>query len=389
MPTPSSEILEPVDHSPFEIESLAELAAHAARGTVAHLTVQGLPLMEVDLTALDVTDTLFIGCILTATQTVELIRRGAQVVPAFDGVPYPTQPSRLYTAHDLADGFASGGFEAMFDTRVYRHYVTAGGATPALREALTQRIHDHGIENALAGETSFWTAERGPTGVVGVMGGHAEHRGTPAYRATADLARQLALAGRLVLTGGGPGAMEAANLGAYLSSFPEWELSAAIDILSEAPEFRQHEPFTAASMRVRERYVPDPTLGWERRGGLSIPTWFFGHEPANLFAASVGKLFSNAAREELILRLARGGILFTPGRAGTVQEVFQAANLTYYGITRTSGPFVFLDRRFWTEVVPVEAILRPLLAASPHGDQSALVVLTDDLSEAFDLLTSG
>ena len=60
-------------------------------------------------------------------------------------------------------------------------------------------------------------------------------------------------------------------------------------------------------------------------GGLALPTWLYGHEPANLFAGQIGKYFSNAVREDTILRLSRGGIVFAPGWAGTVQEVFQAA----------------------------------------------------------------
>ena len=50
------------------------------------------------------------------------------------------------------------------------------------------------------------------------MGGHAELRGSGPYRMVAKLGRRLARAGRLIVTGGGPGVMEAANLGAYLAS---------------------------------------------------------------------------------------------------------------------------------------------------------------------------
>jgi predicted Rossmann-fold nucleotide-binding protein len=53
------------------------------------------------------------------------------------------------------------------------------------------------------------------------MGGHAVPRGDETYRAAAELGASLTAAGRTVLTGGGPGAMEAANLGAYLSPWPD------------------------------------------------------------------------------------------------------------------------------------------------------------------------
>ncbi len=51
------------------------------------------------------------------------------------------------------------------------------------------------------------------------MGGHAVARDDPAYAQTARLAWRLGST-LVVATGGGPGAMEAANLGAYLSGHP-------------------------------------------------------------------------------------------------------------------------------------------------------------------------
>jgi hypothetical protein len=122
-------------------------------------------------------------------------------------------------------------------------------------------------------------------------------------------------------------------------------------------------------------------------GGLALPTWLYGHEPANLFAGQIGKYFSNAVREDSILRLSRGGIVFAPGRAGTVQEVFQAATKTFYRTDGPSGAFVFLGADHWA-ALPVEALLRPLLADSPHGDQSDLIVVTDSLDEAMAALTA-
>src|SRR3712207_7554562 len=44
------------------------------------------------------------------------------------------------------------------------------------------------------------------------------------------------------------------------------------------------------------------------------------------------------SREDTILRLSRGGIVFAPGLAGTVQEVFQAATKTFYHTDGASGP---------------------------------------------------
>ncbi|WP_208869726.1 LOG family protein [Micromonospora cremea] len=397
MPTPPpADVIEPHLHA-NEVQTRDEFDQQLATGRLTGLTVQGLRLDLApvpDLTGVEVTGTLFVGCRFASREVgADLVRRGANVVPPFSGLPYPTQPAHLYSAEELAAGFVEGGFAGMYDTRVYEHYRAHGGALPDVKEALGQRLHDHGVDNALADATRAWLTEHGPQSVVGIMGGHAVRRGSPAYRMAAVLGWELARADRLVVTGGGPGVMEAANLGAYLADHPAAELTAAIDLLATAPDFTDHQRYTAVALTVRQRYAGVPRqrgadAGWARAGGLAIPTWLYGHEPANLFAGRIAKYFSNAIREDTILRLARGGIVFAPGRAGTVQEVFQAATKTYYGTDGVSGAYVFLDRAYWTRELPVEALLRPLLAASPFGDLSATIHLTDDVREAVHLLTT-
>ena len=378
--------------SPDEIESRDALDARLRTGSLAGATVQGvrLDVDPPDLRGIDVTNVLFVGCRFPDTESAaDVVRRGGSVVPIFEETPYPSSPAHLYTPTDLAAGFAESGFDAMFDTVVYRHYLTHGGPQPDVREALGQRIHDAGIDDALADELDRWVLTHPPSSVVGVMGGHAEPRGSHTYRLAAELGCALAGADRLVVTGGGPGVMEAANLGAYLSGRTPDERRAAIDELAVAPDFRIHQPYTGAALEVRRRYPPTGPSTDRVRGGLAIPTWLYGHEPANLFAAGIAKYFSNAIREDTILRVARGGIVFAPGWAGTVQEVFQAATRAFYRPDGPSGPLVFLGVNYWTTTVPVQSLLRPLLAASPHGDVSGLVRLTDDVSEAVAVLTSG
>lgn len=409
MPSPPpADVIAPHDNTPLEIESRAELDLRLRSGSLAGLTVQGLRLdvePVPDLSGVDLTETLFLGCRFASREVeAEAVRRGALVVPPFAALPYPTHPPRLYTPDDLAAGFTTGGFTTMYDSVVYRHFRTHGGALPEVREALAQRLHDHGIDNALADATTDWLSAHGPGSVVGVMGGHAVPRGSVAYRLAATLGWELARADRLVVTGGGPGVMEAANLGAYLSGRPADELVAAVDLLATAPHFADHDSYTAVALRVRERFGPprngrtdlprartgEPGAGaldWARRGGLAIPTWLYGHEPANLFAGQIAKYFSNAIREDTILRLARGGIVFAPGQAGTVQEIFQAVTKTFYGTDGASGAYVFLGRAYWTETLPIESLLRPLMALSPAGDLSRSIHLTDDVAEAVALLT--
>ncbi|MFC7528880.1 LOG family protein [Actinoplanes sp. GCM10030250] len=389
MPDPLQPVLGgdvPFDATEFEIESRAELEIHLAKRTLTGLSVLGLRLDREppDLADVDVRGSLFVGCEFAGPDVeIDLIRRGAHVVPPFDDLPYPTHPALLYTPEDLAAGFADAGFAGMYDTVVYDHFVAHGGAVPDIREALAQRLHDAGIDNALGKALAAWAAVHGHEGAVGIMGGHAEPRGSAAYRMVTDLTRKLAVAGRLVVTGGGPGVMEAANLGAYFASRTPDELTTAVDLLSRAPHFADHEPYTAAALAVRDAYPMPGTdvAGRLRHGGLALPTWLYGHEPANLFAGQIGKYFSNAVREDSILRLSRGGIVFAPGWAGTVQEIFQAATKTFYRTDGPSGAFVFLGAEHWSKL-PVVDLLGPLLARSPHGDQSGLIVVTDSLDEA-------
>jgi predicted Rossmann-fold nucleotide-binding protein len=389
---PPADVVALHDGTPFEIESRVELDRHLDTRSLAGLTVQGLRLdlpPVPDFTDVDVSDALFAGCHFVSRQVeADLVRRGAHVVPPFAALPYPTHPPYLYTPDDLAAGFDTGGFAGMYDTVVYTHFLAHGGALPEVREAFAQRMHDHAIDNALADFVRRWVTEHGASSVVGVMGGHAEPRGSAAYQRAAMLGWALTRAGRLVVTGGGPGVMEAANLGAYLASRTRQDLAAAVDLLASAPHYADHDPYTAAALAVRARFAPPIGPDPDRPGGLAIPTWLYGHEPANLFAGRIAKYFCNAIREDTILRLARGGIAFAPGRAGTVQEIFQAATKTFYGTDGASGAYVFLDRAFWTETLPVQTLLHPLLALSPAGDLSGTVHLTDDVAEAVRLLTA-
>jgi predicted Rossmann-fold nucleotide-binding protein len=386
MPT---SIIEPTDKSRVEVETREDFDRRLkAAPSLAQLTIQGvrLDVDPPDLSAVDITGTWFIGCRFASLDVVaDLIRRGGQVIPELPDLPYPTGPGALYTPEILAAGFVEHGFAGMYDTIVYRHFTVHGGALPDVREALTQRLHDSAVDDALVDVTETWIAQHGATSVVGVMGGHAELRGSSAYRMAATLGWHLTQAGRLVVTGGGPGVMEAANLGAYFAGRPLGDLTAAIDALTAAPDFHEHDPYTRVALEVRAQYPADGQ--WWQAGGLSIPTWLYGHEPANLFAGRIAKYFSNAIREDTILRLARGGIVFAPGRAGTVQEIFQAATKTFYGSDGASGAYVFLDTKFWA-TLPAPDLLRTLLSSTPAGDLTSLVRVTDDIDEAVSLLTA-
>ena len=70
------------------------------------------------------------------------------------------------------------------------------------------------------------------------MGGHRLLRTDAMYREVAELGRSMSRAGWHVATGGGPGAMEAANLGAWLAPADDAALDTALRLLAVATDFR-------------------------------------------------------------------------------------------------------------------------------------------------------
>src|SRR5262245_991210 len=91
-----------------EVQTRAEFDLHLATGSLRGLTVQGVRLDDraPDLTGVDVTDALFVGCRFDGTAAAaDVVARGGSVVPVFEGVPYPSSPATLYTPEDLAAGF--------------------------------------------------------------------------------------------------------------------------------------------------------------------------------------------------------------------------------------------------------------------------------------------
>ena len=129
------------------------------------------------------------------------------------------------------------------------------------------------------------------------------------------------------------------------------------------PTGRTSTPGSATAYAVRERW---PVA--EAGASLSIPTWFYGHEPTNLFATGIAKYFTNALREDTLLHRCRGGIVYLPGQAGTVQEIFQAVTENFYAADRSQiAPMVLVGVDYWTETLPAWPLLQRLGAGPPDG----------------------
>lgn len=135
--------------------------------------------------------------------------------------------------------------------------------------------------------------------------------------------------------------MEAANLGAWIANGPDDLLDKALDKLRIAPRYQDNEYVESA----------EEVLQLHPRGcsSVAIPTWFYGHEPSNAFSTWIAKYFSNSLREDGLLAIATYGVVFAPGSAGTMQEVFQDATQNHYGTFDHISPMVFLNREHYLE----------------------------------------
>jgi predicted Rossmann-fold nucleotide-binding protein len=204
---------------------------------------------------------------------------------------------------------------------------------------------------------------------IGFMGGHGILRTDPYYHKVAQIARLLTREGLLVISGGGPGIMEAANFGAYMAETSDEEFDKAIRILAKVPTY-EDPGYIAQSCDVLTHH---PT-GCE---SLAIPTWFYGHEPTNLFATHIAKYFSNSIREDGLLAVSLFGVIYAPGSAGTTQEIFMDATQNHYGSFGYYSPMVFLGRKRYLK----DTFLYPLLQQLAQGRKYAEMLFITDVPE--------
>ncbi len=350
-----------------QVDTLADFDHRLASGATS---LRGWRIRAVDLRQrsaelgdLGVAGALFLGCRFASGEAERVEARGAIVVPDLPVGPVDLHLDHLYRPEELYD---APTYADSLDARAYAWSQTAHDRDATMAKAL----HDHAVDVALAD----WVAGRR---LVGVMGGHALERGTPAFLDAARLGMRLG-ADHVVATGGGPGAMEAANLGGYLAGLDPSadDLHEAMALLAAVPSFRPSvDAWVRAGFAVRDRF-PD--------GGdtLGIPTWFYGHEPPNVLATAIAKYVRNAVRESVLLEVCHAGIVFLPGMAGTVQEVFQDACENYYADESSVAPMVLVGRTYWTQTLPAWPLLETLARGRPMEPH---VHLVDDVDEAADL----
>ncbi len=356
-------------HEIGDLDTLQTLLAAGA--TLRGSRLQGLDLtsVEPDLLARDdLTGVVVLGGVLSPALDRHLRSHGAVIFPADPAAPVRPYRGSLYTAAELYDGLAEHGYERTTDARAYAWLQDAAIRHDAYTTVL-RAIHDDAMTDALVDVVS----ERR---VVGVMGGHALARGTVPFAEAARLGFVLAEAGYVVATGGGPGAMEAANLGAWCRA--EVQLTPALEALATVPHFADGiGPWAQAGLDVvlgtyGSQDAPGPLRS------LGIPTWHYGHEPPNVFGDLIAKFFSNALREDLLLHHSTSGLVVLPGAAGTVQEVFQMATRQYYEVDGRVPPVVLVGREHWTTHLPVFPLLQALARDRTMADRVHLVDSVDE-----------
>ena len=178
--------------------------------------------------------------------------------------------------------------------------------------AIARALHDATIDVALAAPPA------GPVG--GRRDGRARRRPRrrPVRRGGASWDARSAGPATTWRPVAGPALMEAANLGAWFAPAADRDLDDRARRSSPAAP-----SYDTDAGRLRRRRARDVRDRWPVGGeSLGVPTWVYLDEPTSAFATHIAKYFTNSIREDGLLAIARSGVVYTPGGAGTAQEIF-------------------------------------------------------------------
>ena len=183
----------------------------------------------------------------------------------------------------------------------------------------------------------FEAVDRIPRPAVTVFGSARIAAGDPEYQRARDCGRALAEAGFAVVTGGGPGVMEAANRGAKEGG------GYSVGFNIELPHEQEANPYLD-------------------------------------FALTFGHFY---ARKVALVKAAEGFVLF-PGGFGTLDELFESLTLIQTDKVR-EFPVVLIDRGYWAELLKWIAD-QPLKKGMISPEDVDLLHVTDDVVEAVELM---
>ncbi len=172
---------------------------------------------------------------------------------------------------------------------------------------------------------------------VTIFGSARLREDDPIYQRAQDLGRRLAGAGLAVVTGGGPGVMEAANRGAHEAG----GLSVGFNI--DLPHEQHHNPYLDIGVTFRHFY----------------------------------------ARKTMLVKAAEGFVMF-PGGFGTLDELFEALTLIQTGKV-LDFPVVLFGRDHWEGLL---GWIRDRLLAEGfiNAEDIDLLYVTDDPEEAVETI---
>jgi uncharacterized protein (TIGR00730 family) len=172
-----------------------------------------------------------------------------------------------------------------------------------------------------------------PTPAVSIFGSARIREGHPTYTAARETARLFAQAGFSVVTGGGPGAMEAANRGAQEGG------GVSVGFNIDLPMEQGVNQYCDIAMTFRHFY----------------------------------------ARKVMFVKPAEGFVIF-PGGFGTLDELFEALTLIQTGKI-ADFPVVLFGKAYWADLVAwIEGRLLADGMISPEDED--LLFLTDEPAEA-------
>ncbi|WP_405709636.1 MULTISPECIES: Rossmann fold nucleotide-binding protein [unclassified Streptomyces] len=315
----------------------------------------------------------FLGCVMDERAESELRKAGALVLSVAPELPFDPYRLGLYTSAELLDGVGELPYEQTMDARV-RDWAREAADAVGVRDGILKGLHDSAMTAALH---EYVAGKR----IVGIMGGHSLMRGTDGFADAARLGRTLARGGLVVGTEGGPGAMEAANLGAYLADADDEVLDKALGILAAVPDVEAAvTDWARSAFEVRGLHP----AGVHSTASLGVAPWtnVYGEDPANAFVTVMAKFLTRTLEDFGVLGLANAGLVFLPGAAGTVQEIFEAAMPSYY----TDGPIrpiILVGKEHWTAKLPAWDLLDALGKGRRLG---ARISLVDDVESAAVLL---
>lgn len=340
---------------------------------LSNCTIQNIDFTshQINWDTLELDNTVFLGCSLSQEDTINIIKKGGYIFPKNDKLPYNPYRDKLYTWQEL---YKETSPTVSIDLEIYNRFEKTK-YDPTMMESLWQRIHDHSIDDALRDFLKPNAKGEYKIKSIGIMGGHSTNRDNPYFKKVARTAQLLAQNGYLVMSGGGPGTMEAANLGAYMKDYSENDLYDAIDHMKTAPHYT-HTGFNERAIEVLSKYP-------NGNESLAIPTWFYGHEPSNVFASHIAKYFSNSIREDTLLAISIHGILFAPGSAGTTQEIFMDAAQNHYTTFEYISPMIFMGKKRYTEDTQLFQTIQDLSKDKPYGKMVKLVEEPNEALEAF------